>query len=133
MPLSDADKTWLTSRLEVTDARFDRVDARLEQVDARLERVDARFDQVDARFDQVDAGFEQVDAKLKGLYEYLDAKFERVYKRIDQMETTLLTEFHKSASPMAARQRSREAVAKMVDAEIKFSSDRPKNLEEQPN
>ena len=39
--------------------------------------------------------FQQVDAR----FEQIDARFEETYARIEQVETALLTEFHKWARP----------------------------------
>jgi hypothetical protein len=46
-----------------------------------------------------------------------------------KVETTLLTEFHKSASPVELRQRSHAAVLRTLDVEVESRSDRLKNLE----
>jgi len=50
-------------------------------------------------------------------------------ERIEKLETTLLTEFHKWASPVELRQRSHAAALRAHDAEMEAMSDRPKNLE----
>jgi len=39
---------------------------------------------------------------------------------LERVETTLLTEFHKWASPMEARQRTHAAAIKAVDAEMQY-------------
>ncbi len=49
--------------------------------------------------------------------------------RLEKVETTLLTEFHKWASPVELRQRSHAAVLRAPDAEVESLSDRLKNLE----
>ena len=49
--------------------------------------------------------------------------------RLEKVETTLLTEFHKWASPVELRQRSHAAAIRALDAEVESLSDRLKNLE----
>ena len=46
-----------------------------------------------------------------------------------KVETTLLIEFHKWASPVELRQRSHAAALRALDAEVESLSDRLKNLE----
>ena len=48
---------------------------------------------------------------------------------LDKVETTLLTEFHKWASPLEMRQRSHAAAIRALDEEVESVSDRLKNLE----
>jgi len=50
-------------------------------------------------------------------------------QQLEKVETTLLTEFHKWASPVELRQRSRAAALRALDAETESLSDRLKNLE----
>jgi hypothetical protein len=52
-----------------------------------------------------------------------------INERLEKVETTLLTEFHKWASPIELRQRSHAAVLRALDAEVESVSDRLKNLE----
>src|SRR5208282_641668 len=52
-----------------------------------------------------------------------------ISERLEKVETTLLTEFHKWASPVELRQRSHAAVLRALDAEVESLSDRLKNLE----
>jgi hypothetical protein len=49
--------------------------------------------------------------------------------RLEKVETTLLTEFHKWASPVELRQRSHAAALRALDAEVESISDRLKNLQ----
>lgn len=49
--------------------------------------------------------------------------------RLEKVETTLLTEFHKWASPVELRQKSHAAALRPLDAEVESLSDRLKNLE----
>ena len=52
-----------------------------------------------------------------------------ISERLEKVDTTLLTEFHKWASPVELRQRSHAAVLRALDAEVESLSDRLKNLE----
>ena len=52
-----------------------------------------------------------------------------ISQRLGRVETTLLAEFHKCASPVELRQRSHAAVLRALHAEVESSSDRLKNLE----
>ena len=52
-----------------------------------------------------------------------------IRQELEKVETTLLTEFHKWASPVELRQRSHAAALRALDAEVESPSDRLKNLE----
>lgn len=52
-----------------------------------------------------------------------------ITEQLEKVETTLLTEFHKWASPVELRQRSHAAALRALDAEVESLSDRLKNLE----
>jgi hypothetical protein len=52
-----------------------------------------------------------------------------IREQLEKVETTLLTEFHKWASPVEMRQRSHAAAIRALDAEVESPSDRLKNLE----
>ncbi len=52
-----------------------------------------------------------------------------IQERLEKVETKLLTEFHKWASPVELRQRSHAAVLRALDTEVESLSDRLKNLE----
>jgi hypothetical protein len=49
--------------------------------------------------------------------------------RIEHVETSLLTEFQKWASPVEARQRTHAAAIRALDVEIEYHEDRLKKLE----
>jgi hypothetical protein len=55
-----------------------------------------------------------MDNELKA---YLEAMEHRLDAKIERVETTLLTEFHKHASPNEARMRTRIAVLEMERVE----------------
>ena len=69
---------------------------------------------IDAAMQRVAAGLEQTNA------------------RIEQVETALLTEFHKWASPAEMRARTHAAAIRAIDAEIEYLSDRVTKLEGKP-
>jgi hypothetical protein len=54
---------------------------------------------------------------------------DRMSARIEKTETTLLTEFHKWASPVEMRQRTHAAALRAVDAEMEALTDPVKKLE----
>ena len=54
---------------------------------------------------------------------------ERMSARIEKTETTLLTAFHKWASPVDMRRRTRTAVQRVTEAEMEALTDRVKKLE----
>jgi len=49
--------------------------------------------------------------------------------QLERVETTLLTEFHKWASPVELRQKSHAAALRALDVEVESLADRLKNLE----
>jgi hypothetical protein len=75
-----------------------------------------------------------VDTELK---QYLIEMEERIVsslkgyvnERCEQVETKLLTEFHKWASPAEARSRTISAALRAIDMEIEANHDRAKKLE----
>lgn len=52
-----------------------------------------------------------------------------ISEQLEKVETSLLTEFHKWASPVELRQRSHAAALRALDAEVESLSDRLKQLE----
>jgi hypothetical protein len=69
------------------------------------------------------------DDDKKWVTEHLERLEERFSEKIEKLETTLLTEFHKWASPLEMRQKSHAAAIRALDAEIESLSDRLKNVE----
>ena len=55
-----------------------------------------------------------------------------IRSELERVETNLLTEFHKWASPVEARQRSHTAALRALDVEMESLSDRVKKLEGGP-
>ena len=52
-----------------------------------------------------------------------------ISQRLEKVDTTLLTEFHKWATPVELRQRSHAAAFRALDAEVESLADRLKTLE----
>jgi hypothetical protein len=52
-----------------------------------------------------------------------------ISERLEKVETTLLIEFQRWASPAELRRRSHDAALRALDAEVESLSDRLKNLE----
>lgn len=52
-----------------------------------------------------------------------------ILQELERVETTLLTEFHKWASPVEMRQRSHAAAIRPIDTEMESIEDRVKRLE----
>jgi len=69
------------------------------------------------------------DEDKQWINQRLEVERQWVVERIEKLETTLLTEFHKWASPIDLRQRTHAAALRALDAEVESLSDRLKNLE----
>ncbi len=52
-----------------------------------------------------------------------------ILEQLEKVETTLLTEFHKWASPQEMRQRTHAAAIRALDPEVESLSDRLNKLE----
>jgi hypothetical protein len=71
-----------------------------------------------------------IQERLETLFTERLEKSETLFAgRLEKVETTLLTEFHKWASPVELRQKSHAAALRALDAEVESLSDRLKNLE----
>jgi hypothetical protein len=79
--------------------------------------LDAKFSQVDAKFSQMDAKFSQMDAKFA------------TKQDLERVETALLTEFHKWASPADMRARTHAAALRAIDLEMESLTERVEKLE----
>jgi chromosome condensin MukBEF ATPase and DNA-binding subunit MukB len=66
--------------------------------------------------------FDDLNSHVDDLKSYVDERCERV-------ETSLLTEFHKWASPAEARNRTISAALRSIDIEMEALTDRVKKLE----
>lgn len=106
MAFTDEDKAWIAVLMQGLEERFNEKFTGLE------ERFNERFTGLETRFDE----------KLQSLEERFDEKLRNV-------ETTLLTEFHKWASPLEMRQRSHSGVLRSLDLEVEALADRVNKLE----
>lgn len=70
-----------------------------------------------------------IDQDKQWIREQLDLLKGYVGERSEQVETKLLTEFHKWASPAEARNRSISAALRAIDLEMEVMDDRLKKLE----
>ncbi len=100
--LTPEDKQWIVSEIA---AGGERMAARLTETEERL------------------------TARVKETEERLTEAEERMAARMEKIETALLTEFHKWASPVEMRQRTHAAALRAIDAEMEALSDRVKKLE----
>jgi hypothetical protein len=109
MSLADDDKTWLLDLLTERDRRLEQSIERLgERIEERIEHVEFRIEQLDLKIDSVER---------------------RLEEKIERVETSLLTEFHKWASPQEARARTHAAALRAIDLEMEALSDRVAKLE----
>ena len=69
---------------------------------------------------------------LEHIAAILAATERRLNARIEQVETSLLSAFHKWASPVEMRVRSHAAAIRALDAEQEFQADRLSKLETTP-
>jgi hypothetical protein len=53
-----------------------------------------------------------------------------ILEQLERVETNLLTEFHKWASPQEMRQRTHAAAIRALDTEVESIADRVKKLEQ---
>jgi hypothetical protein len=75
---------------------------------------------------QIERNNEEV---LATVFARLDRDKESMLARLERLETRLLTEFHKWASPLEMRKRSHAVVLRALDLEIEAASDRVMKLE----
>ena len=92
------------------------------------------FIDMEARLDdKIERAVVRLDAKI----ERVDAKFERTRtefsENLERVETTLLAEFHKWASPLDARMRTHTALLRAIDLESEAMDERITKLEGRHN
>ncbi|MGP8246634.1 MAG: hypothetical protein ACLQVN_19205 [Bryobacteraceae bacterium] len=69
------------------------------------------------------------DEDKQWMLDRLDQMSQKFDQNLERVETTLLTEFHKWASPVEARQRTHAAALRAVDLEMEALSNRVDKLE----
>lgn len=97
----------------------------LEAMESRLEsRLGNRIGTLDSRIGALDANVAALDARFLAM----DAKF-ATKQDLERVETNLLTEFHKWASPAEARAKTHTAAIRAIDLEMEALTDRVQKLE----
>ena len=61
--------------------------------------------------------------------QWLSAEIREIHAKIERVETSLLTEFHKWASPAELRAKSHAAAIRALDQELEALTDRVQKLE----
>jgi hypothetical protein len=79
---------------------------------------------LDTKFADIDVNFVALDGKFAAL----DGKF-ATKADLERVETALLTEFHKWASPAEARARTHAAALRAIDLEMESLTERVSELE----
>ena len=72
---------------------------------------------------------DELKQHLIAMEERMNARMEELDARIERVETNLLTEFHKWASPTDMRIRSHSATLRALDLEMEALADRVKKIE----
>ena len=70
-----------------------------------------------------------LDQRIGGLEQLLEQRMAGWEQRLEKVETSLLTEFHKWASPTSARINSHAAAIRALDAQQEYLDDRVSKLE----
>jgi len=113
------------------EARFGAIDARFEAIDKRFATIE---DQVDNRFQTIEGRFQTTEARFR---EMLDGRLDAVEQRLKEhavsvardMETKILTEFHKWASVSDIRTRQTMTNIHAFDERLLAMEDRVSALE----
>jgi hypothetical protein len=77
--------------------------------------LDEKFAEMDGKFAQIDARFAEMDLIFR--------------QDLERVETNLLTEFHKWASPAEARARTHAPAIRTIDLEMEGLTERVTDLE----
>ena len=113
MNLTDEDKRWISAELGKFTTKSD-----FERLNAELGKFASKSD------------LERLKEELTGFITSAVAASEhRTREYITDIETKLLTEFHKWASPQEARLRTHSAALRAVDLEMEALADRVAKLE----
>ncbi len=71
-----------------------------------------------------------ISEQMSQMSEHVDQQIRVMSEKIEKVETSLLTEFHKWASPTEARLRTHTATMRAVDLEMEALSERVQKLED---
>jgi len=128
MSLTEDDKQWMSQLM----ASFqNRLAEQVVQVEHRLNQQAIQLEeQLNQQTIKLEERLNQQTIKLEErLNQQAIQLEERLNQRIERVETSLLTEFHKWASPAEARNRTISAALRAIDLEMEQLSDRVKRLE----
>ena len=114
---------------EYLEAMEGRLGAKLDGLEGLLEAMEGRLGAMEARLDATEARLDATEAHLGAMEARLDAMEARLEAKIEKVETTLLTEFHKWASPAELRARSHAAAIRALDLETEALAERVAKLE----
>jgi hypothetical protein len=90
----------------------------LEAMESRLEsRLDNRIGTLDSKIGALDTRLQAMDVKFA------------TKQDLERVETNLLTEFHKWASPVEARAKTHAAAIRAIDLEMEALTERVQKLE----
>jgi hypothetical protein len=89
---------------------------------------------LNGKFAEMNGQFAEMDSKLTEMH----SKFTEMHSKfatkhdLERVETALLTEFHKWASPADMRARTHAAALRAIDLEMEALTDRVQKLEDRP-
>jgi hypothetical protein len=89
---------------------------------------------LNGKFAEMNGQFAEMDSKLTEMH----SKFTEMHSKfatkhdLERVETALLTEFHKWASPADMRVRTHAAALRAIDLEMESLTDRVQKLEDRP-
>jgi hypothetical protein len=87
-----------------------------------IQWIRGAFDRLETKVDRIETKVDRLESNLQLVETTFAEKLERV-------ETTLLTEFHKWASPFEARQRTHSAALRALDLETEWLADQVKKIQ----
>jgi hypothetical protein len=112
-------KQYLDGKFAAIDTKFAAMDGKFAAIDTKFAAMDGKFAAIDTKFAAMDTKFAQMGAKFA------------TKDDLERVETALLTEFHKWASPTEARTRSHAAAIHAIDLEMEALKERVQKLEKQ--
>ena len=125
MTFTAEDQEWFTSSIELIVGQIvkSEVGAVEQKLSERIDQVEHKFSERMVLFEhKLSDHIEQVEQKLSERIDQVDVKVERV-------ETALLTEFHKWASPTASRINSHTSLLRTLDMAHELPAERVTKLE----
>jgi hypothetical protein len=81
---------------------------------------------LDGKFAELDKRFAEIDKRFAEMHKKFATKDD-----VERVETALLTEFHKWASPTEARLKTHAATLRAIDLEMEVLTERVQKLEKQ--